>query len=269
MSLGVGVVGTRMRWWVLLVLVGRRKVVLGMRMEDGGRGGSWRGSVAGRGESGRGTTVVDMMMVSSDYIGGGGRRNARPVHVRVGDGGRLSLGSCAGRRWEGDEPGSGKAEEEDKGRAPNLDTSTRICTTSHQSHNNSTAVKCAPPQKGTPITPIISSPFSRAAPISITPRVLPILPDHPPAPRCRPPPRCGRRTEGRPRPPPLPASSPSSPFHSTGSRRTAREHLRDQPNMLPDPGASSAEWHQPSAHQFPRCARSKTPRSRQGRIDKV
>lgn len=227
-----------------------------MGMEDGRRGGSRRGSVAGRGESGRGTTVVDMMMVRGDYIGHGRRRNARPVHVRVGDGGRLSWGSCAGRRWEGDESGSGKAEEEDKGRAPNLDTSTRICTTTHQSHNNSTAVKCAPPPNGSPITPIISSIFKappqypslrafcrsfQAPPPALCVALAPAdaYSDHPPLPI-----------------PPSLISVPPLPFHRGPGARG--ERLMERSAQYAS-GASSAEPHQRSAHHFPRCARSTTP----------
>lgn len=208
-------VGVRRRG--VLVRVGWRKVLLGM--EDGRRGGSRRGSVAGRGESGRGTTVVDMMMVRGDYIGHGRRRNARPVHVRVGDGGRLSWGSCAGRRWEGDESGSGKAEEEDKGRAPNLDTSTRICTTTHQSHNNSTAVKCAPPPNGSPITPIISSIF-KAPPQYPSLRAFCRSFQAPPS---RPLPRSRTRRRIQRPPPPPQSSQPHlrpTPSIPQGPRRT-------------------------------------------------
>ena len=126
----------------------RRGSTLGLVRRPGDwrrRRGSGRWWVVG-GLKGLRGMAVDMMMLGGDWASIYTRRHARPVHSGRTGCGRRWVGSCAGRRWEGDEKRSGRQKRKNKGRAPNLSTSTRICTKSHQSHNNFT--ECAPPKLG-------------------------------------------------------------------------------------------------------------------------
>lgn len=164
----VGETTVRTRGWARVRTRRVRRGLLG-----GGRGRWTRlGDVGG---SGRGT-AVDMMMLGGDWASIYTRRHARPVHSGRTGCGRRWVGSCAGRRWEGDEKRSGRQKRKNKGRAPNLSTSTRICTKSHQSHNNFTAVKCTTPQDGNPSLIISGPSFFARRPNGAAPRALPLWP---------------------------------------------------------------------------------------------
>ena len=115
------------------------------------------------------------------------KKHSRPVHSGEERGRRRFDGSCAGRRWEGDEKRSGKAEREDKGRAPFLDTSTRICTGPHQSQDNFTPLQLPTRPIWQSNHPHQSPPLSVSAPFSSLRAFCRSFQASPARPRCPPP----------------------------------------------------------------------------------
>ena len=194
------------------------------------------------------------------------KKHSRPVHSGEERGRRRFDGSCAGRRWQVMRRDQEGRRRRTRGASPNLDTSTRICTTNNRSHNNFTAVECAHvPNMATHHHHMLPS-FARR-----TNFPAPRTPASPPgSPRLRP--RCCRArpppSGARARRPRSPSASIAGSLHRWAQRRPhtrvlSSRSLEIKPLCLrrPDPGGSSAA--PPSAircscsDQFPTSPRAK------------